>query len=38
MAMAFAPVALEIPITIEESQVVSKSYPGFWEDIAILNH
>lgn len=33
MAMAFAPVALTMPITIEHPEVVSKSYPGFWEDL-----
>jgi len=32
MAMAFAPAALLYPITIAEPQVVSKSYPSFWED------
>lgn len=32
MAMAFAPVALVQPITIEHPQVVSKSYPNFWTD------
>lgn len=32
MAMAFAPAALLYPITIVEPQVVSKSYPSFWED------
>ncbi|MEI8085313.1 MAG: 3-phosphoshikimate 1-carboxyvinyltransferase [Paludibacter sp.] len=32
MAMAFAPVALTRPITIENPEVVSKSYPNFWED------
>jgi len=32
MAMAFAPVALVRPVTIENPEVVSKSYPGFWED------
>lgn len=32
MAMAFAPVALKTPIIIEEPQVVSKSYPDFWND------
>lgn len=32
MAMAFAPVALVTPISIENPQVVSKSYPGFWSD------
>lgn len=33
MAMSFAPVALKIPINIENPEVVSKSYPGFWKDI-----
>jgi 3-phosphoshikimate 1-carboxyvinyltransferase len=33
MAMAFAPAALVTPIVIEEPQVVSKSYPSFWNDI-----
>lgn len=34
MAMAFAPVALYIPgICIRNAQVVSKSYPGFWENL-----
>jgi len=33
MAMAFAPTALVTPITIEEPQVVSKSYPNFWKDL-----
>ena len=32
MAMAFAPAALKIPISIEEPEVVSKSYPNFWKD------
>jgi 3-phosphoshikimate 1-carboxyvinyltransferase len=32
MAMAFAPVSLTTPIEIENPHVVSKSYPGFWED------
>ncbi len=32
MAMAFAPLALIVPIEIEEANVVSKSYPSFWED------
>jgi len=29
MAMAFAPLAILIPLTIEESFVVEKSYPDF---------
>ncbi|RYJ43440.1 3-phosphoshikimate 1-carboxyvinyltransferase [Flavobacterium beibuense] len=32
MAMAFAPLALKVPIIINDAQVVSKSYPAFWED------
>ncbi len=36
MAMAFAPLALRVPITINDCEVVSKSFPGFWEDIANL--
>ncbi|WP_308990704.1 3-phosphoshikimate 1-carboxyvinyltransferase [Mariniflexile litorale] len=33
MAMAFAPLALKTPIVIEEAEVVSKSYPTFWNDL-----
>lgn len=33
MAMAFAPLALRIPMTIREAEVVSKSYVCFWEDL-----
>lgn len=33
MAMAFAPLALKVPIVIEDAEVVSKSYPTFWEDL-----
>jgi 3-phosphoshikimate 1-carboxyvinyltransferase len=33
MAMAFAPLALKTPIIIENAEVVSKSYPHFWEDL-----
>lgn len=36
MAMAFAPLALQVPITIEDYKVVSKSYPTFWEDLQVL--
>src|SRR5690606_19767239 len=36
MAMAFAPLALKIPLQIEDAGVVSKSYPGFWEDMVSL--
>ncbi|MEA5403023.1 3-phosphoshikimate 1-carboxyvinyltransferase [Arcicella sp. DC2W] len=34
MAMAFAPLALVSDITIEEPDVVVKSYPSFWKHIA----
>lgn len=37
MAMAFAPLALKVPIIIENAEVVSKSYPDFWEDLKKLN-
>ncbi|WP_187260924.1 3-phosphoshikimate 1-carboxyvinyltransferase [Pontibacter beigongshangensis] len=33
MAMAFAPLALLRPTTIQEPRVVRKSYPRFWEDL-----
>ena len=36
MAMAFAPLALKVPIVIENAEVVSKSYPDFWEDLKSL--
>ena len=36
MAMAFAPLALKVPITINQAEVVSKSYPNFWEDLEII--
>ena len=32
MAMAFAPLATKVSIEIEEPNVVSKSYPTYWED------
>ena len=32
MAMAFAPLSLKVPITIEDADVVTKSYVSFWED------
>ncbi len=37
MAMAFAPATLKMPITIEEPEVVSKSYPNFWKDFDKLS-
>ena len=36
MAMAFAPLSLITDIIINDSEVVSKSYPGFWTDLKKL--
>lgn len=36
MAMALAPLALCGPIRVEEPEVVAKSYPDFWRDLAAL--
>jgi 3-phosphoshikimate 1-carboxyvinyltransferase len=36
MAMAFAPLALKTSLIIENAEVVSKSYPTFWEDLKAL--
>lgn len=36
MAMAFAPLALKTNINIENAEVVSKSYPDFWNDLKKL--
>ena len=33
MAMAFAPLASEINISINNPAVVNKSYPMFWDDM-----
>lgn len=33
MAMAFAPLALRVPLAIEKADVVSKSFPDFWKDL-----
>ena len=33
MALAFAPMAFRMPISINNPQVVSKSYPMFWDDL-----
>ena len=33
MAMAFAPLALKTALVINEAEVVSKSFPTFWEDL-----
>lgn len=35
MAMAFAPLALKTELTINNAEVVSKSYPNFWSDLKI---
>lgn len=34
MAMAFAPLGLKTNLTINQADVVSKSYPDFWKDLA----
>ena len=36
MAMAFAPLALKTSFTINDAEVVSKSYPDFWKDLNTL--
>lgn len=36
MAMAFAPLALQQPIRVNEPEVVVKSYPDFWKDLESL--
>ncbi len=36
MAMAFAPLALKVPLMIEDAMVVTKSYKKFWEDMSSL--
>ena len=36
MAMAFAPLALKTNLQIEDADVVSKSYPTFWQDLKKL--
>ncbi|WP_262904823.1 3-phosphoshikimate 1-carboxyvinyltransferase [Hymenobacter pini] len=33
MAMAFAPLALRGPLTVEDPRVVRKSYPQFWREL-----
>ena len=38
MAMAFAPLALRVPIVIVDAGVVSKSYPQFWEDLKAVGY
>lgn len=36
MAMAFAPLALKTQLFINDAEVVSKSYPDFWNDMKTL--
>jgi 3-phosphoshikimate 1-carboxyvinyltransferase len=36
MAMAFAPLGLLTPVVIEETHVVRKSYPRYWENLASM--
>jgi len=36
MAMAFAPLALKTAIKINDANVVSKSFPSFWDDLKLL--
>ncbi|MEZ4778519.1 MAG: 3-phosphoshikimate 1-carboxyvinyltransferase [Flavobacteriaceae bacterium] len=36
MAMAFAPLALKTALQIEDPEVVSKSFPTFWQDLEKL--
>jgi len=36
MAMAFAPLGLKTILTIKNADVVSKSYPQFWEDFSAI--
>ena len=36
MAMAFAPLVMQIDLLIREAEVVSKSYPNFWNDLRKL--
>jgi len=36
MAMAFAPLALKVPIKILDAEVVTKSYQKFWNDMELM--
>jgi len=33
MAMAFAPLAIKLPFSVNDPNVVSKSFPTFWKDL-----
>ena len=37
MAMAFAPLAMKTTLFVNDAEVVSKSYPDFWNDLKQLN-
>lgn len=37
MAMAFAPLAILVPLKINNPEVVSKSYKNFWSDLKAIN-
>lgn len=37
MAMSFAPAAITRPIDIQHPEVVSKSYPAFWQDLESIS-
>jgi 3-phosphoshikimate 1-carboxyvinyltransferase len=36
MAMAFAPLAIKVPLSIQDANVVTKSYKSFWGDLQSL--
>jgi 3-phosphoshikimate 1-carboxyvinyltransferase len=36
MAMAFAPMAIKVPLSIKDANVVTKSYKSFWRDLQSL--
>jgi len=36
MAMAFAPLSIKVPLSIQDANVVTKSYKSFWRDLQSL--
>ncbi len=36
MALAFAPLSILVSIEIKNAEVVSKSYPDFWNDVHLI--
>ena len=36
MAMAFGPLAIKTAFAVNDAEVVSKSYPDFWNDLKTL--